>query len=190
MQNLALTVSLLAAYYAFCDILLLCLIFYYRWLRRTYPERFDKSASRIRIEEQEASERTPLLTASNAGKLPRLKDEDDEDDEEKPLLARVAKYAKTHKVMLVAYTSSFLFLLTIGIVAWFTTEHHSTEPVLEEEWSTVAQAIGWTSAALYLGSRIPQIRKNMQTKCQGLSLMMFCFRWVKVACDKVYLTFL
>ncbi|KAF9973029.1 hypothetical protein BGZ73_003760 [Actinomortierella ambigua] len=40
----------------------------------------------------------------------------------------------------------------------------------------VALLMGWGSAILYLGSRIPQIYKNWRLKsCEGLSLMMFMF---------------
>jgi uncharacterized protein with PQ loop repeat len=40
----------------------------------------------------------------------------------------------------------------------------------------VAQYMGWSSALLYIGSRIPQIRKNTRKQStQGLSLYMFLF---------------
>lgn len=44
-----------------------------------------------------------------------------------------------------------------------------------EEWNLGAQVVGWTSAALYLGSRVPQIALNMKTRCVGLSLLMFAY---------------
>ncbi|KAG0234121.1 hypothetical protein BGW42_006861 [Actinomortierella wolfii] len=41
---------------------------------------------------------------------------------------------------------------------------------------TLALLLGWGSAILYLGSRIPQIYKNWRLKsCEGLSIMMFMF---------------
>ncbi|KAF9190682.1 hypothetical protein BGZ51_008324 [Haplosporangium sp. Z 767] len=41
---------------------------------------------------------------------------------------------------------------------------------------TTALLLGWGGAALYLGSRIPQIYKNWRLRsCEGLSLMMFIF---------------
>ncbi|KAG0364104.1 hypothetical protein BGX24_004770 [Mortierella sp. AD032] len=40
----------------------------------------------------------------------------------------------------------------------------------------MALVFGWGSAALYLGSRIPQLYKNWRLKsCEGLSIMMFLF---------------
>jgi uncharacterized protein with PQ loop repeat len=42
--------------------------------------------------------------------------------------------------------------------------------------SWMALMFGWGSAALYLGSRIPQLYKNWRLKsCEGLSIMMFLF---------------
>ncbi|KAF9901899.1 hypothetical protein EC991_005576 [Linnemannia zychae] len=42
--------------------------------------------------------------------------------------------------------------------------------------SWLALTFGWGSAALYLGSRIPQLYKNWRLKsCEGLSIMMFLF---------------
>ncbi|KAG0252340.1 hypothetical protein DFQ27_008143 [Actinomortierella ambigua] len=44
------------------------------------------------------------------------------------------------------------------------------------EDDVIALLLGWGSAILYLGSRIPQIYKNWRLKsCEGLSLMMFMF---------------
>lgn len=44
---------------------------------------------------------------------------------------------------------------------------------MKEVWDTKAQVFGWISCFMYLGSRIPQIQKNTETKCEGLSMMMF-----------------
>ncbi|KAH8114752.1 PQ-loop-domain-containing protein [Phellopilus nigrolimitatus] len=62
--------------------------------------------------------------------------------------------------------------------AWLMSKHGETNdsprrPKDVIEWKS--QVIGWTSAALYLGSRIPQILKNFKTKCEGLALALFMF---------------
>ncbi|KAG0276568.1 hypothetical protein BGZ95_007358 [Linnemannia exigua] len=45
-----------------------------------------------------------------------------------------------------------------------------------EDGNWMALLFGWGSAALYLGSRIPQLYKNWRLKsCEGLSIMMFLF---------------
>lgn len=35
--------------------------------------------------------------------------------------------------------------------------------------------LGWSSASLYLGARLPQIFKNFKTRCEGLSPALFFF---------------
>jgi len=55
---------------------------------------------------------------------------------------------------------------------------HSTHGKIHEtiEFLWLPQTLGWGSAFLYLGSRIPQIILNFRNKsCEGLSLAMFCF---------------
>ncbi|KAG9324396.1 hypothetical protein KVV02_008600 [Mortierella alpina] len=45
-----------------------------------------------------------------------------------------------------------------------------------ESGLTTALILGWSSAALYLGSRVPQIYKNWRLRsCEGLSVLMFVF---------------
>lgn len=162
-QKLTPTISLLACYYALCDILMLYLIYYYRIKRRKYPELYDKgTGSRI----IEASERSPLLGNGNGT------------DEEASILVKARSCVRHNWISILAYTLAAIFITTTGVVAWISTGKHENLPREDEAWSTSGQAVGWMSAFLYLGSRIPQIMKNTETKCQGLSLMMFCFRLV------------
>ncbi|CAG8622222.1 7203_t:CDS:2, partial [Paraglomus occultum] len=52
--------------------------------------------------------------------------------------------------------------------------HGKEDENIEFLW--LPQVLGWGSAFLYLGSRIPQIFLNFRNKsCEGLSLAMFCF---------------
>lgn len=54
------------------------------------------------------------------------------------------------------------FVLLAGAGAWFLTDrdevHVPEDPEVTIEWKS--QALGWASAVLYLGSRIPQIVHN------------------------------
>ncbi|KAK9896500.1 hypothetical protein P389DRAFT_211237 [Cystobasidium minutum MCA 4210] len=163
-QKLTPTISLLAVYYALCDILMLYLIYYYRMKRRRHPELFDKNGTGSRI--IEASERSPLLSSNRYA---------DEDDEDTSIVQKARACIKHNWISILAYTLAAIFIITTGVVAWISTGKHKNVPRQDEGWSTPGQAVGWISAALYLGSRIPQIIKNTETKCQGLSLMMFCF---------------
>ncbi|KAF9092209.1 hypothetical protein BGX29_010568 [Mortierella sp. GBA35] len=59
-------------------------------------------------------------------------------------------------------------------------KHHNGEEGGEDKtgfyYTWMPLLLGWGSAILYLGSRIPQIYKNWRMKsCEGLSIMMFVF---------------
>lgn len=180
MQKLTLTISLLAVYYAFCDIALLYMLFYYRWQRRNHPELFTTSKHISKATHD--TERTPLLVDQEQQQS--LRDDDNEDAEgDSTTMQSVLRWARTHKTSLIAYALATVFIVVVGIVSWFMSapiKHSDSDrhplPKHDEAWSTSGQIVGWISAFLYLASRIPQIDKNRHTKCQGLSIMMFCFR--------------
>jgi len=95
----------------------------------------------------------------------------------------------------------FVLVCVVGIVAWFVGKGVGKEGRVVEVWDTSAQVVGWISAFLYreflplshlrsrvgklmrrvgrnectVGSRLPQLALNRKTKCEGLSLLMFCF---------------
>ncbi|ODO07249.1 hypothetical protein L198_00828 [Cryptococcus wingfieldii CBS 7118] len=75
------------------------------------------------------------------------------------------------------YPALLAFVLLSGAGAWYLTDkdevHVPVEPDVTLEWKS--QTLGWLSAVLYLGSRIPQIVHNYKTRCAGLSLAMFFF---------------
>jgi hypothetical protein len=61
-----------------------------------------------------------------------------------------------------------LFIIFAGLVGWFLTEESDEISIPEKpgkgeevelEWKS--QLLGWASAALYLGSRFPQIVHNL-----------------------------
>jgi len=146
-QGLLPTMIILALYYSFCDIALLGQIHWYRFVRKTYPERFRSVNS----------------------------------DEESPLIPKfeIKKWYQRDEVQSVLeWLGSIAFVVIVGVGAWQLNRGNGdkipTSPE-EEKWDLKAQIFGWMSAFLYLGSRIPQILKNRETKCQGLSFMMFGF---------------
>ena len=169
MQQLNLTVSVLAFYYTLCDSLLLYLLFYYRRKRTLRPDSFTKTGR------SSSSERTPLLNENGHFAA--------SSEQHTNILQILGNWARMHVVALVAYSLAVVFVLCLGIVGWFVSARLSSasQPRQDEVWSTSGQVVGWISAGLYLGSRIPQIKKNRSTKCQGLSLMMFCFRWADLS---------
>ena len=183
-QKLTATISLLAVYYMFCDITLLSMLYYYRHQRRVHPERFLKTGSRIsridaEADAQPVTERTALIGSNG-------KATNGQDGASSSLLGTVKAWITDNRMAIIAYILASIFIAACGVFAWFGSAGHTghgqghlpDDPAKlpKEEWSTVAQTFGWISAFTYLASRVPQIVKNTQTKCQGLSLMMFAFR--------------
>lgn len=139
--------------YIICDVILLVQVYHYR--RRT-----------ARVISQAASETSPLLRerALSAASLPPPA-------QPKPLLPPRLEYP-----LLLS------FVLAFGIGAWVVNAHrqngtvvgthpgghkhhghgqkhgHGHEDRVELEWKS--QLLGWSSALLYFGSRVPQIVKN------------------------------
>ncbi|KAH9983338.1 PQ-loop-domain-containing protein, partial [Russula compacta] len=152
MAGLLPTVIILAGYYTFCDAVLLIQIYYYRWMN---------TGTLLRREVQgvgDAGEATPLLTSNN----------DVQDSEKKRSLKR----------HVLEYVGMIHCLVVAGIVAWVINKKVQgvdDEPRPEEivEWKS--QVMGYASAILYLGSRIPQIMKNFETKCHGISPGLYIF---------------
>ncbi|KAF9453121.1 PQ-loop-domain-containing protein [Macrolepiota fuliginosa MF-IS2] len=127
-------------------------------------------------------EQEPLLRSArrHGGKLPPAGADPDAGaggEEEETLGRLVLKYA-----LCLVFVSAF------GIGAWwvdegrFGTTGWGGFPGNGGEWGEwewmrewVVQVLGWTSALLYLGASFPQIFKNVETRCEGLSLGLFVF---------------
>lgn len=86
--------------------------------------------------------------------------------------------AKRHsqKIQLFNFFSA-LSIIVVAIVSCYTyTKNHCIhrENYKDAQLQLLPQIMGWTSAVLYVGSRIPQIVKNWKHKStEGLSLGMF-----------------
>ncbi|KZP31494.1 PQ-loop-domain-containing protein [Athelia psychrophila] len=149
------TVIILALYYSICDIILLIQIYYYRWARSLRTEPNSITAERD-------TEETPLLVGSTP--------ECTHETGSQRLLKLYAPYA-----------AAVLFVIASGVFSWWISLRsgngkgapQSPSELETSEWTI--QLIGWSSAVLYLGSRIPQIFKNFKTKCEGLSPALFLF---------------
>ncbi|GAA6033807.1 hypothetical protein JCM8097_000351 [Rhodosporidiobolus ruineniae] len=166
-QGLIPTVIILALYYTLCDIILISQVFYYRRKRRVHPELYEPapaasdglSSSTAGAGAGAPSEQTPLLSSFSAH-APNT-----------PPLSPALQRAKD----ILSYTGGFVLVLVVGVIAWFASKDAGKEGRKEEVWDTSAQVVGWVSAFLYLGSRLPQLALNRKTKCAGLSLLMFAF---------------
>lgn len=143
---------ILAGYYTLCDTALLIQIYYYRWLNTGTLAR--REAHLV----EDTGEATPLLSTG----------------------AHESEKKRSLKRHVLEYVGMILCLVGAGIVAWAISQKvqgvgGEEEPRPEEivEWKS--QLMGYCSAMLYLGSRIPQILKNFDTKCRGLSPGLFIF---------------
>ena len=126
--------------YTLCDIILLFQVFYYR--------RSSKSSHA-----DHASEASPLLAPSSPSSATRALPP----AQPKPLLPPVLEYPLL-----------LTFVLGAGAFAWFLSDRSDDVGIPEEpgkggdvelEWKS--QTLGYISAVLYLGSRIPQIAHNL-----------------------------
>jgi len=148
------TMIILAGYYTLCDTALLIQIYYYRWLNTGTLAR--PKAHLV----EDTGEATPLLSSSSG--------------------AHVSEKKRSLKRHVLEYVGMILCLVGAGIVAWAINEKvqgvgGDEEPRPEEVVEWKSQLMGYCSAMLYLGSRIPQILKNFDTKCRGLSPGLFIF---------------
>ncbi|GAA6023754.1 hypothetical protein JCM11491_006033 [Sporobolomyces phaffii] len=166
-QGLIPTVIILAIYYTVCDCILIFQKYYYRHLRRTHPELYAPLAS--------SGTSTPTTGAATQHR---------HDTENTPLLSAFSAHSPSEKALspalqrakdLLEYTLGFALVIGVGIAAWFASRGVGDEGRVPEVWDTKAQVSGWISAFLYLSSRLPQLALNRKTKCEGLSLLMFCF---------------
>jgi len=158
MAGLIPTVILLSIYYLICDLTFLFQIYYYRIFYGASLRNSDNS---------EPIETSPLIPAHESGC----------GSKDAPSLVQASSLRTTMK-----YTLLCLFVISFGLGAFFYNRHFNKHdrgdtplegPEVVFEWRS--QLMGWASALLYLGSRIPQIMKNIQTKCEGLSLALFLF---------------
>ncbi|EIN12730.1 PQ-loop-domain-containing protein [Punctularia strigosozonata HHB-11173 SS5] len=167
------TIIILALYYSICDVVLLFQIYYYRWKGTARFERSDPA--RVAGLSERTNEEAPLLPPEHAHEV---------ENKPSPALQTCAKYGAA---LLIVYAS--------GAAAWWVstrinTGKPSTKPGEVLEWRS--QVMGWISAVLYLGARLPQISefihcmstsklsndapgKNFVTKCEGLSPGLFMF---------------
>ncbi|KAF8310274.1 PQ-loop-domain-containing protein [Clavulina sp. PMI_390] len=166
MAKLIPTVIVLALYYTLCDITLLFQIYYYRIFYNARSRDLASGSS------PSTPEREPILSSASDSPSPT-----NQPNPPPPAPPRL----KSIQRLVVEYALLWAFVVAFGIGAYVYDRyhsHHSSPPDGENggdvfEWRS--QLMGWLSAALYLGSRIPQIKKNTETRCEGLSLALFMF---------------
>ncbi|ERF76652.1 hypothetical protein EPUS_04472 [Endocarpon pusillum Z07020] len=203
LQGVLPTMIILALYYALADIVLLGQVFYYRGLtlsdRVEEPEeespeeqpllarsdsgiigshasRYDERARRgslsgvarhlINVDGTHLSPATPLLNPPKVDDLPAV-------NNVRQTTTLQAFYFNTFSILLVCGA---------GVLGWWIgqrssrTRHTEDDSPSFPQFDILGQIFGWLCAALYLGSRIPQLLLNYRRKnTEGVSLLFFLF---------------
>ncbi|KAG8691237.1 hypothetical protein FRC11_005735, partial [Ceratobasidium sp. 423] len=171
MAGLIPTVIVVAVYYTICDVILLFQIYYYRWTHPVHPAALflPRPPPPSNDPNYRSDEHSPLLRdqSPNSSASARTVENYVHDT----FLRRALRYALL-----------FGFVIGTGVAAWAINRlmhpTHGSEPVPPREDEVIewhSQVLGYASAILYIGARIPQILKNRETKCEGLSLALFMF---------------
>ncbi|KAL8938289.1 MAG: hypothetical protein Q9216_003978 [Gyalolechia sp. 2 TL-2023] len=221
LQGVLPTMTILAVYYTFADIVLLGQCFYYRG--------FTLSDAQPTLDEEaitdEATEDSPLLSQANdtSTRAPSRPTAADADRHRRsssfssfhshlaqvdaahlspatPLIASSKPTANPPAVSATKTTSAFRAILfnttalvlvcAAGVLGWFLStrsahySHHHQNTSLASEPAGIrfdlwGQIFGYFCAALYLGSRIPQLLLNYRRKStEGVSMLFFLFACV------------
>lgn len=151
LEHLLPTMLFLAIYYTVADMILIFQVIYYRHVHRenSLSEEYERLLSHAR----------------DAGDQPTEQEEDAITPivEPTPEPEPDSRDNCTRDILYPIFIIVFLFASTIG-------------SIITIEKIGIAQYLGWCSAVLYIGSRIPQISKNNRNQStQGLSAYMFIF---------------
>ncbi|KAG8744918.1 hypothetical protein FRC12_014711, partial [Ceratobasidium sp. 428] len=165
------TIIILAAYYTICDTILLFQIYYYRWTHPVHP------ASLI-LPRPPPNRADPHTTADEHS--PLLRDQAPNNSASVKTVERDAHDTLARRTL--RYVLLFGFVIGTGIAAWAINRamhpKNGVEPLPPREDEIIewrSQLLGYASAVCFIGARIPQILKNRETKCEGLSLALFMF---------------
>lgn len=148
-------VVFLAIWFCIADFLMITSYFYYT---RVYPKHHRKS-SRSRSNASRGSDHQPLLRRRSSA------------------LTDIANEPKDHSIF-TKYVLPILFVIGAGCLGYFYSSSPATSPG-DDQPSKIElgpQIVGYLSALLYLGARIPQIIQNHRRRSvEGLSLLFFLF---------------
>ncbi|KAF8421925.1 vacuolar membrane PQ loop repeat protein [Tirmania nivea] len=181
--NLLPTVVTLALYYCFADFVLLSQVLYYNQLSRRRnvmeTERRHSHEQRHHVDTAVPTDPTqPLLprrgSMSTQSIMYRRQSASRRRDSLSALIERKPSIRMVTRNMLAIFCTCLL-----GSLGWFIAWKSGAWKVRDETRNKDpqeigAQILGYISAVLYLGARIPQIIQNHQKKsCEGLSMLFF-----------------
>lgn len=184
LQGVLPTMLILAIYYTIADFVLLAQCFYYKgftW-KDEIPQTKPKPQNGLAV--GEPTERTGLLN----GHLEERERRGSGWSHLSPAVPLVSEPPATPpptptRLQAVVWNSVAVFMVcAAGIIGWFLSRQysdgHSTSPADEgiPSFDVWGQIFGWFCAALYLGSRLPQLLLNWRRKStEGVSILFFLF---------------
>lgn len=164
--GLRMEVILLAVWYCFADSMIFASYFYYKHRSKLIEER--RKHRRSSAEEPDPT--APLLARRNsAHRHHHRRDSRGRRDS----LASVLSKEDGSTSVFTSIVLPIVFVLACGALGYFLSD---AEPPSEpsEDMELLPQILGYISAALYLGARIPQIiRNHRRQSVEGLSLLFF-----------------
>ncbi|CAO3625653.1 unnamed protein product [Mucor hiemalis] len=166
MQDLLVTMFVLALYYTVADMGLIWQVIYYRRLKE------------YELEEEVIPGERSLLNGSSSSTAAALPSYSSTNNSTTIRLS--ANQKQTKKTRLFNWISAIAIVL-VTVISCYTyynvhwnSDSNSDNAHEKNRMNWLPQTMGWTSAILYVGSRIPQIIKNWKNKStEGLSFGMF-----------------
>lgn len=162
-------VIFLAVWFCIADFLMISSYFYYTYV---YPKHHPHHHKLVTSENEPLLHASTSHDASAAAAISHRR-------RRSSTLTDIALDPESHGVF-TKYVLPFVFVLGAGFVGYFVSG--SADPSAEQpidqtpELVLGPQIVGYISAALYLGARIPQIIQNHKRKSvEGLSLLFFLF---------------
>lgn len=167
--NLLSTIVTLAIYFCLADCVIISQTMYYMYI---YVDERKSSAAR-RQSRPENNPTQPLLSRrrSSANYKPYSSTHDD--------VSRPPAVADGQINAVANYIFLLLGAVLVGCLSWFLAWKSglwsgTVDDGKKQEISWIGACLGYTSAVLYLGARLPQILKNYNKKsCDGLSILFF-----------------
>ncbi|CAO3590897.1 unnamed protein product [Absidia cylindrospora] len=204
LENLMLTVLLLAFYYLFADCLLMGQVLYYRYIfdtptRNLFGQSTCSSSSsnsnnnnNKNRSKRNTNDETIFDTMDTTAATTNLSQRQQvcNIDETSPLLTRTSSNDSGSDTVLSHSQSEhtrwivrlfFILSVLLWLVLLFGSALYFFWPWTKDkvdlsQWHLLPQSLGWLSAILYCCSRIPQIMQNFRNESvEGLSLTMFVF---------------
>jgi len=191
LQHVLPTMIILAVYYTFADIVLLGQVFFYRGFTLKDEVIPPPPKPTVIRTTSVPTETTTLLHGNNHGNGHPFDDNRDRRGSDwsnlspaVPMLTEQPITPPPRPTRLKAIlwnTTAIAMVCAAGVVGWLLSRQHGEDkhrtPSADElHFDLWGQVFGWLCAALYLGSRIPQLLLNWRRKStEGVSILFFLF---------------